>query len=452
MLRLLLLRGPIIVLIVILSLILPQIQDYCTWNLFLHLIVGSIGVVWIVCDVWTIVESRIRSGLNFILRKIVVDDVLRAIFDPNDGFWACMIGTFIGASSMYGLNMDDEEKTELIQSSLYITDKNEARGVLLEPGGCAVLLPNEVKNWLQPTSLSMENSSGNRNSEISIGLKGVNDILITAPNIESVTISSADNIIKNSPINSLDSCIRSNNSDCDITDIIDRDIYYDDDDDDDYLDDSLIGTCTINSGNIRRSRQEHRERNIETAACSRAIPNNTSGTDSSNTDGTYCDDNKAKNQNDPATVFLKILKRMMIQKMKPYARSIPQSTIENVGITSVIVALGMKLIECRKQKSLQRQQSRFYSLIGPLICAGIASVSFGTILSKEIILGNISDKQTLILVCNDIVSRLVHKIKGNLVISNKRKRGLLAMLLFMLPLLQQIAYIRKKNAQASTSR
>jgi len=208
------LRGPVVVITVTTSLLL-NIQEYCTMYVFAHLIVGTIGLLWFICDICMIIESRMRYGLNLILNKIVLDDVLRTIYDPTDGIWACIVGTCLGASSMYGLNMDDEERTELIQSSLCLEDKIEAHNVLLEPGGYKVLLSNGVQNWLQ-TSVKGKNEMDN----VVGGLNG--DSLAAASNIKPYLYRvTRDSVVENSPTISLES--DKSTSDCDIVDIDDDD-------------------------------------------------------------------------------------------------------------------------------------------------------------------------------------------------------------------------------------
>jgi len=110
---LLLLRGPIIVFAVIISLLFPYIQEYCTVWVFMHFTIAIVGLLWICHDLKIIIESKTRYILNFILNKIILDDVLKVIYDPIDGIWACMVGTFVGASTIYGFNMNNEQKNRI---------------------------------------------------------------------------------------------------------------------------------------------------------------------------------------------------------------------------------------------------------------------------------------------------------------------------------------------------
>ena len=125
---------------------------------------------------------------------------------------------------------------------------------------------------------------------------------------------------------------------------------------------------------------------------------------------------------DPVTVFFKILQGMARAKLKSCAKGLPQSKIENVGIAAA-VAFGIQLALRRSTKK---------SLITKL-CAGVATVSLGTILSREALLGNVYDRQTLQTFGKELAVRILKRIKEKsasyksvlamlvLIISSKRK-------------------------------
>jgi len=120
---------------------------------------------------------------------------------------------------------------------------------------------------------------------------------------------------------------------------------------------------------------------------------------------------------------------MIIKKLQPYARSLPESVIENVGMTSALFAVGIQLIALRPNN--RQSKSKFLSVLGSVVCASIASISFGTVLSKDVILGNVYNKQTMQLACKYIVGRVLLRLKGKFAIPDKKKGRFLAMLVLV---------------------
>ena len=460
---LLLLRGPIIVFAVIISLLFPYIQEYCTIWVFMHFTIAIVGLLWIYHDLKIIIESKTRYILNFLLNKIILDDVLKVIYDPIDGIWACMVGTFVGASTIYGLNMNNEQKTELMQSSFYfLRNKYEAHTVLLEPGGCKKLLPNEVQQWLstgagaaRTTSTSMSTTINNNNNEEEIQINNNNNNNNATTSIDPYTNN-------NGPYSPLSPS--SYTSDCDVADIDDCD---DDDDDDEcrnYLDifkEEEEGYDDNDDDLITSARELQHQQRTKTAAAAAATTTCSSRSKSNSSSNQQTDDNNnnnnKNNQNDNIAVFCKILQKMILQKLQPCAESLQQSQskIENVGITSAMIAIGIQYIAFRQRRQQQRQhqhqhqhQRSYYnnnmtfpfpssSLLGSIFCASIATMSFGTILSKEVILGNIYNKQTMQRSCYDITSRIVNRLKGQAkqiitIPKNKKERFIAAMFVLVL--------------------
>ncbi|MGK3762048.1 MAG: hypothetical protein ACI8RD_014366, partial [Bacillariaceae sp.] len=347
---LLLLRGPIIVIGVIISLLFPYIQEYCTVWVFMHITIANIGLLWIYHDLKIIIESNIRTILNFILNKIILDDILKAIYDPIDGIWACFVGTFVGASTMYGLNMNNEQKIELIQSSFSLHDRNEAHTVLLEPGGCKELLPVEVQKWLSAAQNNEEIQINNNNNN--------NNNATTSTSTEAYTINNGPPYSPLSP--------SSYTSDCDIADIDD----CDDDDDDEcrnYLDifeEEDDNDDLIKSAARERQQQQQRTDTAATSTSSSRSKSNNSTSCSSSSSNQQTDNNNNHNKNDPVTVFCKILQKMIIKKLTPCAESLQQSqtTIENVGITSAMIAIGIQYIAFRQRRRHQQRHQQQRSM------------------------------------------------------------------------------------------
>ena len=342
-------RGPILVLAVIVSLLLPYIQEYITPNVLMHLAIASLGIFWMLRDLSTILEDTTRSGLNLVLDSIVLDDVLRAIYDPISGLYACCVGTYLGASSMYGLNMNENQRAELVQSSLGLKDETEAHSVLLDPGGCKTLFPEEVQNWLRLSEENKRNLAKRRNH----------------------------------PSTVIDSSWS-------------RDLGTDKDEYDDILE--IDSESTFLSEESSSDADELK--NISSHDCDDSFVDEqigrSSGKSKAQGHGTQW-----SNQPDPISVFLRILQDMARKKLKTCAEGIPRAQIETVGIASV-VALGVQFALFRKSK-----KSRLFSKL----CASVAALSFGTVLSREAILGNVYDKETLKVFGRDFAVRILKTIK-----------------------------------------
>mmetsp|Transcript_24450 Transcript_24450/g.57778 ORF Transcript_24450/g.57778 Transcript_24450/m.57778 type:complete len:399 (-) Transcript_24450:2317-3513(-) len=328
-------RGPLLLFAVVVSFSAPYLREHCTVYLVVHLLAAGIGLVVIARDCFGVAQLAVRSGMNLALDRFVLDDVLRAVYHPTYGAWACCVGTFVGASSMYGLSMTDDEKTELIQSSLDLADEHQARSLLFEPGGCKALLPEPVRNWLQPPVLGASDST--------------------------TTDTESDKSA----------------SDCDAADAVN--------------DGEDCDSSTADEATERTAEPSNTESSLNRLVESGARQE-TRGA------GSRTDDNLS--QTDPAAVFFRILRNMAVQRIRSGARALPRSSIESLGITSTVV-MGIQLV--LRRRAHKRSQ---------LICAGIAALSFGTLLSREAILGNIYDAQSMKLVCHETVLRILEKVKG----------------------------------------
>jgi hypothetical protein len=144
-------------------------------------------------------------------------------------------------------------------------------------------------------------------------------------------------------------------------------------------------------------------------------------------------------QQNPLTVFTSILKDIAQEQIiKPYATAFPQSTVENVGIVAMATTLAIPLLQLPWRRSSHHQQRHnnndnnnnnnnntimMTHVIAYIALSSVTIVSFGSILTREVILGNIHDKQSMKLACRDMVLRIMNKIKRN-VLSNKTSHSL----------------------------
>ena len=139
-------RGPLILTGVVVSILWPWVAALSTPTIAQILLAVMGALLW-VTDVWRWTKSTIRERIGTFLDDFVLDDFLRMMHDPETGVIPCLMGSIIGAHGMYGLKLDNEQKTRLLQASLR-TGKEEARSILLEAGGTKALLPESIQEWL----------------------------------------------------------------------------------------------------------------------------------------------------------------------------------------------------------------------------------------------------------------------------------------------------------------
>lgn len=146
---LLLLRGPLIIFGVLSALLAPFLAQLSSQTLGL-LALLCLGFCVAVVDLVVYFVEHLRCFLSESLDAFVLDDVLKAIFDPEQGLIAVITASFLGGSAIYNLASNDEQRVRLLQSGLWVSDPDVARTVLYQPGGIKALLPPALLNWLQP--------------------------------------------------------------------------------------------------------------------------------------------------------------------------------------------------------------------------------------------------------------------------------------------------------------
>ena len=148
---LMLLRGPLIVFGVVSALLAPYLAQLSleTVGLLSLLVVGLGFTLW---DAVSCISEQSRTYLSTQIDKIVLDDILKAIFDPEVGLIANCVGCFLGSSAMYSVATTEEQRVRLMQSGLWVRDPEIARNVLYQPGGIKLLFPPVVLEWLEASS------------------------------------------------------------------------------------------------------------------------------------------------------------------------------------------------------------------------------------------------------------------------------------------------------------
>jgi hypothetical protein len=378
-------RGPMLILGVMIPLIYPYVCEFCSQRFLINLIVGLFGLLWFIHDLSKAFENALKAKLNHMVESFVLDDFMRKIFDPETGLIACLVGSVVGASTMYGLHMTQDQRLRLMKSSFGLQNDDITRTILLEPGGCKTLLPNEIKNWLSTD----DNVVGTQRKEI---------------NVDSSS-NSSDNGGGGGNMVFGDQSIDLTSSDCDETDI---DVVFDEE--------------TIN--NAARKYSNANRNDIYHDSDHRGVDQTATHGMQSETNEQQQAETSMHDDIDPLAVFSKIVREMAVQQIKPYAESFPTGTMENVGVVAATVFVAQLIL---------RRSSKRHLVLGR-ICAvllsSIAGVSFGTVLTREAILGKVHDKKSLVLACKEIASRAFGNMQRK-VLSSKTK-SFLAMAILLL--------------------
>lgn len=139
-------RGPILLAVAIGSLLLPYAFVLSTKTL-VYIFVLGLGLFFTVRDASCLIERCVRQQLAQALNALVVDDVMRSIFDPEIGWFTGFVSTLLGNATIYTLPMTTEHRVRLIQSCLW-TSEEQTRRFLTAPGGVKEVLPDSFRKWL----------------------------------------------------------------------------------------------------------------------------------------------------------------------------------------------------------------------------------------------------------------------------------------------------------------
>ena len=298
-------RGPIIVLGVLISLIYPYVCEYCSSNLIIHLLLGIFGLLWFLKDLYNAFKQSLRAKLSLMVDNFVLDDFMRTIFDPETGLIALTVGTFVGASTMYGLNMTQDQRLRLIKSTLCLKDENITRTILLEPGGCKALLPNEIQNWLSTKDDNDHHLVERRNIEIKTDSGSSNSSDHDGGGDRNMVFG--------------DQSIDMTSSECDEADI---DVVFDEE--------------TINNA-ARKYSNANRDVYYDS-------DHHESETNGQQQQQQQQSETPLHEDIDPLAVFSKIVREMAVQQIKPYAENFPAGTVENVGVAAATVLVAQLIL------------------------------------------------------------------------------------------------------------
>ena len=136
--KMIVLRGPILVIIVVLSWIVPYVWQWLgslsIWG-WGQLLAATLGVSLCLLDLGSLFQAKLRQ-FQVYLDTIVLDHVLSSIFDPYTGWLAVGMSTLVGNALVYTfLPTTESQRILLTQAALELPDARQAQRVLLQPGG-----------------------------------------------------------------------------------------------------------------------------------------------------------------------------------------------------------------------------------------------------------------------------------------------------------------------------
>jgi hypothetical protein len=372
-------RGPLLVTAVTLSTLFPYLQHFGLWNLFLHVVVAVVGTMWCIQDACQVTKTTLLAFCSKALDGIVLDDLLRSIYDPETGWIACCTGIFLGSSTMYGLKMSPEQRIKLVQATLAqeqgtVSQEETARTILMEPGGCKVLLPDSLQKWLANDDAEAKNASGHLVHQTARRPDHIADDVDVSVDHTQSTI-----------------CF-------DMTEMETKDDFI--------LDgETMLKARGLHFHEEATFSNEHQSKPQSKEKTSTSPPSN------------------------PISVFATILKEMALEQITPYAEAFPRSKAENVGMTAVGTQLVLFFLLQRPQRGSSK--THWWKRLCAMALSSVAAASFGSILAQEAVLGKICDRRSLQASCKGMMYRIVEQIKGR-VLSNKAKTCLAMIILILL--------------------
>jgi hypothetical protein len=325
-------------------LITPYFLELST-NTLVHLAIAAVGVLCFFHDLISYLESQVKVTLHQFLDGLVLDDLLRAFYDPENGLISFLVGGFMGASSMYGLRLNEEQKTRLVQASLSI-NYDQANSLLMSPGGCKAWFPPAIQTWLD-----------NQTKQIK------------AIEYEEVDEEASEDSIPASPASS-----------------------------DPFVQESSDSSEDNNNSSSQRGASTSSESSCKHEFSFENPPMDT--------------------PTDPLSEMFTIIRGLAFEQMKPYIQSIPESMLENVGMSAIAI-LGLQLGFRKRTQSTLR-------FICNTALSGVATGAISTVVARRMILDNESF-QTII---KTVTLRTWQKIKSS-ALCRERWQSTLAMIVLL---------------------
>jgi len=434
-----LIRGPLILSIVVAFVGRQWIATISTDSIIL--LCGTImGILFLIWDVIESIKIHFRNKIRNIVETFVLDDFLKTLYDPDYGMIPGLIGSSLGASSMYGLRLDNEQKTRLIQASLW-TGKEEAQSILLHAGGMKALLPESFQQWLD---------EGRENT---MTTKRISTPPQPVATTTTTNKTNGDHLVDSILVQTAEEDTASTGSDSDSQDYSSVDASPRPS----SPEESTTATPKRRGGRGRRKPQQQQkgrraslseENEDRPGEISIPFPSNNHGNHQMTTSTTTMVTMTSPPPGiaaDPMLEMFRIVQDMILEKIRPIFASIPEDKLEILGSIATL-GLGAQMIMgllSRPQEQQPRSGRTMIGIVTALGLSGTALGAFGTILLKQTILGSIRDRSSLQLISSMILSRSFHRIKDFILTKDKRLSTTVAFLV--------LALVRRRKSTPSSS-
>ena len=392
------LRGPILIFVAVLACAWPYREDlaFVVTN-YIHiwrcLVLATLGIILFGIDVWNGFISFSRRLIRQLLECVAVDDILRTIHDPTTGIVATTVGGFIGASAMYTLGINEDQRIEIVRAALGLNDHEDARRILMEKGGYTILFPGSFQEWLH-------SEDGPHRTDVEGDTPLHTDAFTEDQNIHVIA-----------PLMDPASggTMESNSRDCDS-------LGCDISDDMEDAASTQSSSDDLQSQSPTHSGRSDPRRDIETLRHSHRR---------------RCQERPRQphhRSDNPVELLFNIVRDMVMERIKAPVENLPVSTIENAG-TAALVGVGIQLLLRFRTTNSKKRSSSMASTLCTIALSSVASMSFGSILVREAALGRIYDKATMQIACQHIVSRLWTNMRSNM-LANKTKSAFAFIVLY----------------------
>lgn len=153
--RLRVLRGPALVTGVLLTSVVIPLLSEASLKTLIQAILVLVGSVLFLCDAAELVKEQLRLTASRWIDSIILDDILKYIYDPQTGLIATVVGTFVGNGLVYTLPLTAAQRAALFRAFLpappsdtLMNEDQWSRKILQEPGGLKYVLPIAAQSWL----------------------------------------------------------------------------------------------------------------------------------------------------------------------------------------------------------------------------------------------------------------------------------------------------------------
>jgi hypothetical protein len=374
-----LLRGPVLIGAVVSSVAVPYLLQL-SQDTVLKITILILGLILLCRDLVSVTEHQLRVFIGRKLDGIILDDFLRSIYDPETGWVASIIGTCAGNATMYALPMDAEQRTKLMQATLWV-DQTQARSILSEPGGCKQLLPEAFQRWLRQKTDDFEEveNYSTRNNHYPTS---------TAKNVPTpiMRLDSEEYVIKE--VDTASTSAGSTHTEEELKEKFD------------------YSTRVPRNIHGEEWMHEHSEDEFQETG-DRDSRNQTQQAPHILPQEEFSSSFE-ENPTDPMKVMLQILWDLISDKMKVYSQMIPESTVETVGFTAA-AALALHL---GYRKNARVAVAGAVEGLFALGLSGAAVGAVATLFTRHAMMGTIRDAKSLQLVSRAMLHRVWQRMKG----------------------------------------